>query len=781
MTHSYFTLLKNSFVIFIFLITASVVSAQQYTLTDTDVVVDSSGTITSISYNTTTNTNIVIPDRLDNQIVKRIGDRVFKNIGLTAVTLPNTLQRLGYGAFQDNSLSSISIPARVTYIDSYAFDGNSSLASFNLPSPGALYTYNWVDDSSTPNSFTNGQSVSNFTKAYNAQPTFNGVRVSGEVRGADAVTLTVTGAVSQTLTLNRNSNYEIEVAKGSSLTINASKSGITFLPSANYTLTNLQTNLYRQDFYIKYTLTDSDVVVTNNSITSISYDLKNKDIVLPSTLDGQTVKEIALGVFSGKDIKTIDLPTTLEEIGLATFMYNELLEVNLPNSITNISENAFRHNKITSFTLPSRSSSNPLYEYKWEDNSNNYHLGGAVVTDVATQYYQRLVFIGARIEGQTIGEDASLAYSINGIAQTPLSVKSHTTFKIEVAKGDDVVITPSNSTCTFTPSNYTYTGITASKSDQNFTAQHSIVYTDKFNVTNTNKTKVSYGAFVQLHDLSKTGYDFYGWVTSPNSLRKDRVGYSEGETINLTAVWTPIDYTINYYYGKDNNNKDITNVVNTNVFRYTIEDQITLANPTRDQYAFDGWFKDPAYTQAFNGTIATGTTGNLSLYVKWRHTGQTTQYTITYKDTKGADNPNPTTYESNTEGFKLERLEKDGFYFNGWKNGPGENVLWYTEIWSTVGDITLYADWSVVTSINNQNEVDNEILIFPNPFLDEITIDLTHYSKEVTIRVTSIDNKLIKNIKAFGTANILIDGPAGIYIVSVLSEGKIKSYKVSKR
>jgi len=62
--------------------------------------------------------NVVIPNRLHNLSVIEIGVNVFRGKGLTSVTLPNSLVRIGSGAFSENrNLIRIEIPSSVTHID----------------------------------------------------------------------------------------------------------------------------------------------------------------------------------------------------------------------------------------------------------------------------------------------------------------------------------------------------------------------------------------------------------------------------------------------------------------------------------------------------------------------------------------------------------------------------------------------------------------------------------------------------------------------------------------
>jgi len=48
-----------------------------------------------------------------------------------------------------------------------------------------------------------------------------------------------------------------------------------------------------------------------------------------------------------------------------------------------------------------------------------------------------------------------------------------------------------------------------------------------------------------------------------------------------------------------------------------ISDDITLVEPVRDGYIFDGWYDNPEFTGEPIVTIVKGSTGNLTLYAKW--------------------------------------------------------------------------------------------------------------------------------------------------------------------
>jgi hypothetical protein len=170
----------------------------------------------------------------------------------------------------------------------------------------------------------------------------------------------------------------------------------------------------------QYTLTDDDVVVSGGIIQSCSYDFAITDIIIPATLDGQSVtgvldRDWGSGVFYNKGITSLVLPASINHIGNFTFRGNPLVSVDLSacialttigdgafadiSSITNmdfstctaltsIGSYAFRSNRITSLDLSNNValiniggeafSGNALTEISLPNNLTN--IGGGAFT-----------------------------------------------------------------------------------------------------------------------------------------------------------------------------------------------------------------------------------------------------------------------------------------------------------------------------------------------------------------------------------------------------------------
>ncbi|WP_353408061.1 leucine-rich repeat domain-containing protein [Pseudoteredinibacter isoporae] len=74
---------------------------------------------------------ITVPNQNGGTTVTRIDDDAFSGVGLTSVTIPNSITQIGANAFESNNLGSVVIPDSVTSIGSGAFI-NSDLTSITL-------------------------------------------------------------------------------------------------------------------------------------------------------------------------------------------------------------------------------------------------------------------------------------------------------------------------------------------------------------------------------------------------------------------------------------------------------------------------------------------------------------------------------------------------------------------------------------------------------------------------------------------------------------------------
>jgi len=411
-----------------------------YTLTDDDVVV-TGGVITSCSYNFELK-NIIIPQTLDGQTITGIADgatpplAVFYDKGIASVTLPPTLQRIGSNSFYSNLISGLTLSGfnNLTSIGDYAFYSNgiininltgcsglvsigqrafssNKIANLNLSGCPSLKT---IDNSAFYNNLIVGL---NLTSCANLTLIAEAAFQSNQLTSVDlsgCTSLLKIGSAAFRLNPVLDFGLPEVTYKGTKYTLWKDGKGNSYTAGTD-PATDLLT--YYLPF-ITYTLTSDDVVVAGGVITSCSYNFELKNIIIPQTLDGQTIKGISdaitppLAVFYDKGIVSVRLPETIERIGDNSFYQNNISELDLSvcllieiigayafssNNIYNldfsdcktlisIGSQAFASNSsLSGFTLPSTSIPGYFYSY-WTDSNGGSHSASEKVTSLSLGY-----------------------------------------------------------------------------------------------------------------------------------------------------------------------------------------------------------------------------------------------------------------------------------------------------------------------------------------------------------------------------------------------------------
>ena len=198
-----------------------------------------------------------------------------------------------------------------------------------------------------------------------------------------------------------------------------------------------------------------------------------------------------------------------------------------------------------------------------------------------------------------------------------------------------------------------------------------------------NPESVSTEDEVSLSSPTRDGYDFAGWYDKTSDEKVDRISVGTLKDIDLYAKWTPIQYKINYVLGENTQNAG-------NPSEYNIEQSVSLSDPTRPGYKFEGWYSDSSYKKACS-SISVGSMGERTFYAKWTAVG----YTITYNLNGGTNSDNPDAF-SVEDSFSLKDPSRTGYEFKGWYSDSSYS----TEIDSinagTIGDISLYAKWQAI-------------------------------------------------------------------------------------
>jgi uncharacterized protein (TIGR02145 family)/uncharacterized repeat protein (TIGR02543 family) len=129
---------------------------------------------------------------------------------------------------------------------------------------------------------------------------------------------------------------------------------------------------------------------------------------------------------------------------------------------------------------------------------------------------------------------------------------------------------------------------------------------------------VNHGAATTITATPSAGYNFNGWIVVTGSAAIPDLSLPT-TTITLTsgnaeikAQWTAIPYSITYTLNGGLQNGGIypaTYTVNTST--------ITLPDPAKTAYVFDGWYDNSGLSGSKVTSITKGTTGNKTLFAKW--------------------------------------------------------------------------------------------------------------------------------------------------------------------
>ena len=318
----------------------------------------------------------------------------------------------------------------------------------------------------------------------------------------------------------------------------------------------------------------------------------------------------------------------------------------------------------------------------WTLNNQEYDFNSIVSTDIVlVSFYEIDTYnITYELNGGSVANPNPLSYTVesNDITLNNPTKEGYTFIGWTGSNGDipsDVVI-PTGST-----GDKTYTANYQINSYTLVIDPHGGEYNGSTNpvpVTN------DYGTIIVLDTPTRTGYTFSGWtLDGSGSLVGNSYTYEEGNG-RVTANYTPIDYTISY-------DLDGGSVSTSNPTTYNIESEsITLNNPTKTGYTFDGWTGTDLSNKTETVVIPTGSIGNRTYTANY----QINSYTLTVDPNGGTYNgsSNPVSITNNYgTTITLDTPERLGYTFDGWTlTGDG----------SLVGNTYTYADGNGTVTAN---------------------------------------------------------------------------------
>ena len=539
----------------------------------------SNGEITN--YTNTTEKNIIIPDNFNDVAVETIGKDAFKDNELTNVVIPNSVNSIGNWVFADNQLTEVIIPNSVESIGEYAFR-NNQLTEVIIPDfVKSIGNYAFYNNKLTEVSIGNSvESIGDYA--------FIGNQLTNVI---------IPNSVKSIGNYAFQNNKLTEVSIGNSV--------LTIGDGA----------------FFNNKLTE---VIIPNSVKSIGssafQDNKLTNVIIPNS-----VKSIGEFAFYFNKLAEVSIPNSVESIGNSAFSLNRLTEVIIGNSVNSIGEDAFRGNDLTNVSIPNS-----------VESIGNYAFYKNKLTEVIIPNSVKSIGSDAFQDNQLI--KVSIGNSVTSIGKNAFS--------------DNTGLTSFNLPTHY--QGYSYSWTNSKKSGDEITdfilsyeldedsKGNAVDFTISYTLdggTNDANNPADYTvetATITLAEASKDGYTFEGWY-SEAAFTNQVTEIATGST-GPKEFFAKFSETYNITYTLDGG----TNAAN-NPADYTVETAtITLAEASKVGYTFEGWYSDAAFTNQVT-EIATGSTGDISLYAKYSD-----EYTLQLSDVDFSDGE-ITAYTNTTE------------------------------------------------------------------------------------------------------------------------------------
>jgi len=262
---------------------------------------------------------------------------------------------------------------------------------------------------------------------------------------------------------------------------------------------------------------------------------------------------------------------------------------------------------------------------------------------------------------------------------------------------------------------------------------------------------VAHGNSVSSPDApTRTGYTFDGWYS--DSIWTTRYDFNTAVTSNVTlyAKWTVNAYTVSF----NSNGGSAVSSKSVN-FGDTVQQPDA---PTRTKHAFDGWYTDSEWTNAYDFTAPV--TEDLTLYAKWVE-----QFTVIFESNGGTAFAMRTVLDGRTID-SLPVPTKDGYLFQGWFK-DSEFTRAFSENSPVTADMTVYAKYmehiiqtAKYTPINSVMDVDQNFTI--------TVLDKSREMSETEV-LASIAFEDVANPEGPGIA---VTGGDGRFTVASAAEGR---------
>lgn len=203
---------------------------------------------------------------------------------------------------------------------------------------------------------------------------------------------------------------------------------------------------------------------------------------------------------------------------------------------------------------------------------------------------------------------------------------------------------------------------------------------------------------VWLYSLTKSGYQFAGWLASIYESAKydSEVGayYIDSDLkkdLTLYADFDAVEYNITYsYYYVDDEDHSIPlyDVTNENPNKYTTDKGLELRRPSKTGFTFLGWYTEAEFINPIE-SILKGTIGDFSLFAKFEVKECVLSYAYGGYEDIHLKYGNVVTQEM------LPTPIREGFEFEGWYTEAG--FITQVEAGYEIEDnVMLYPKWKKI-------------------------------------------------------------------------------------
>ncbi|WP_342534822.1 InlB B-repeat-containing protein [Lysinibacillus sp. FSL M8-0337] len=410
---------------------------------------------------------------------------------------------------------------------------------------------------------------------------------------------------------------------------------------------------------------ESDFVVTpiGTGVMITGYIGKEKDLVIPETLNGLLVTAIGFEAFSNKQLTSVTIPSSVMSIRESAFRENQLTNVTIPSGVTSIGKSAFLENQLTSVTIPSS------------------------VASIGSHAFYRNQLTSVTIPSSVTSIERH-AFSHNQL--TSVTIPS------SVTSIDDFAFYTNQLTSVTIPNSVTSIGHSAFGTNDltSVTIPSSVTSMEAFAFHYNQLNQVEFEGQTKVNSLSfanqvRNGKGHLGWYE--DSL------YSISWTGNVLgpmiiyAKWEAVQYELTF----DTNGGSIV------PSQMVDEDAKATppSAPTKTGYTFGGWYKEATLTNQWDFTTDV-VTKDTTLYAKW-NVAQVVQNELAFNTDGGTAVPSQRIVH-NTKGIEPPAPTKTGYTFGGWYKEATLTNQWDFTTDVVTKDTTLYAKWNVAQVVQNE-------------------------------------------------------------------------------